>query len=48
MCIKPLQLAHYACLQYIKSLVLHTQDTLITQPIHKNNVIVSPPLSISK
>ena len=34
MCIQPLQLAHYACLQYIKSLVLHTQETLITQTKH--------------
>jgi len=51
MCITPLYLAaklHCACcLYYIKSLVLHTKETLITQIINWNNVIISPPLSIS-
>ena len=42
MCIKPLQVAHYACIQYIKSLVLHAQKTFITKTIHLNNVIISP------
>ena len=28
--------------QYINSLVLHTHETLITQTIHWNNVIISP------
>jgi len=33
MYIKPLQFAHYACLQYIKILALHTQETLIKQTL---------------
>jgi len=46
MCIKPLRLAallHCACcLQYIKSLVLHTRENLIKQTMHEKHVIILP------